>query len=108
MRIRAKKAGLDKNRRFNTPEEKARDLIALNHQTFFGKPGSNELCWNQWAFPVITGTDCLHELDLYNQQCIRYVMTGKWSNAGYRVKYSCLKPFVFERASETSYDSAGN
>ena len=45
MRIRAKKAGLDKNRRFNTPEEKARDLIALNHQTFFGKPGSNELCW---------------------------------------------------------------
>jgi hypothetical protein len=66
------------------------------------------MCWNQWAFPVITGTDRLHELDLYNQQCIRYVMTGKWSNAGYRVKYSCLKPFVFERASETSYDSAGN
>ena len=96
MRIRAKRTGLDRDRRFKTPAEKAKHLIQLNRKTFFGRPGSDDLCWSQWAFPVITGTGCLHELDLYNQQCIRYVMTGKWSDAGYRVKYSQLKELGYE------------
>lgn len=91
MRIRAKKVGLDKNKRFRTPEEKAIHLIRLNRQTFFGKPGSNDLCWSRWTFPVITKTEHLHELDLYNQRCIRFALSGKWSDAQYRISYSSLK-----------------
>lgn len=96
MRIRAKKVGLDKNKRFRTPEEKAVHLIRLNRQTFFGKPGSNDLCWSRWTFPVITKTEQLHELDLYNQRCIRFALSGKWSDAQYRVDYSTLKELGYE------------
>ena len=105
MRIRAKRIGLDRYGQFKTPEEKARHLIQLNRQTFFGKAGSTDLCWNQWAFPVITETERLHELDLYNQQCIRYVMTGKWSDAGYRVRYSQLKDLGYESLVRSYYSN---
>lgn len=105
MRIRAKRIGLDRDGRLQTPEEKARLLIRLNRQTFFGKAGSNNLCWSQWAFPVITRTERLHELDLYNQQCIRYVMTGKWSDAGYRVRYAALKELGYESLVRSYYGS---
>ena len=107
MRMRAKRIALDRDGRLQTPEEKARLLIRLNCQTFFGKAGSNDLCWSQWAFPVITGTWRLHELDLYNQQCIRYVMTGKWSDAGYRVRYAALKDLGYESLVRSYYGSRG-
>ncbi|MDO5475997.1 MAG: hypothetical protein Q4F43_02660 [Eubacteriales bacterium] len=96
MRIRAKRIGLDKKRRFATAEEKARHLIRLNHATFYGTPGSSDLSWSQWAFPVITKTDGLHELDLYNQHCIRYVLTGKWSDSQFRISYQKLKELGYD------------
>ena len=96
MRIRAKRIGIDRKGQYKSREDKARQLINLNHRTFFGNPDSGDLCWSRWAFPVITGTGRLHELDLYNQQCIRYVLTGKWSDAGYRVKYRQLKELGYE------------
>jgi len=104
MRIRAKKASLDKKKRFRTPEEKAIHLIRLNRQTFFGKPGSNDLNWSRWAFPVITRTERLHELDLYNQRCIRFILSGKWSNAQYRVSYSTLKELGYESLVRAYHD----
>lgn len=96
MRIRAKRIGLDKEKRYATAEEKAKHLIRLNHNTFYGKPGSSDLSWSQWAFPVITKTDGLHELDLYNQHCIRYVLTGKWSDSQYRIPYQELKQLGYD------------
>ena len=47
----------------------------------------------------------LHELDLYNQQCIRYVMTGKWSDAGHRVRYAALKDLGYESLVRSYYGS---
>ena len=96
MRIRAKRIGRDEKKAHATPEEKAKHLIRLNHDTFYGKPGSSDLSWSQWAFPVITKTDSLHELDLYNQHCIRYVMTGKWSDSQYRIPYQKLKALGYD------------
>ena len=96
MRIRAKRIGLDKKNRYTTAEEKAKHLIRLNAGTFYGKPGSSDLSWSQWAFPVITKTDGLHELDLYNQHCIRYVLSGKWSDSQYRISYQKLKELGYD------------
>lgn len=96
MRIRAKKIGIDRKGIHSSLEEKVRHLIYLNRLTFFGRPDSDDLCWSRWAFPVITGTERLHELDLYNQRCIRYVLTGKWSDCQYRVKYRQLKELGYE------------
>ena len=96
MRIRAKRIGLDKKKLHASPEDKARHLIRLNKGTFYGRPGSSDLSWTQWAFPVVTKTDGLHDLDLYNQHCIRYVLTGKWSDAQYRVSYQQLKDLGYD------------
>ena len=96
MRIRAKRIGLDRKKCYRSPEEKARHLIRLNRGTFYGKPGSSNLSWTQWAFPVITKIDGLHALDLYNQHCIRYVLTGKWSDSQYRVTYDELKALGYD------------
>ncbi len=96
MRIRAKRIGLDKKKRFATPIEKAKHLIWLNHRAFYGKPDSNELSWDRWAFPVITRTDALHELDLYSQRCIRFLLSGKWSDCQYRISYDTLKNLGYE------------
>lgn len=96
MRIRAKRIYRDKKNRFNSSEEKARHLILMNHRTFYGKPGSSDLSWTQWAFPVITRVDSLRTLDLYNQRCIRYVLTGKWSDCQYRIKYDELKKLGYK------------
>ncbi|MCR4658054.1 MAG: RNA-directed DNA polymerase [Lachnospiraceae bacterium] len=103
MRIRAKRIGLDKNKTHISPQDKARHLIRLNGGTFFGRPGSSDLSWAQWAFPVITKTDGLHELDLYNQHCIRYVLTGKWSDAQYRISYEELRALGYVSLVRTYY-----
>lgn len=103
MRIRTKRIGLDKGKKYATAEEKAKLLIRLNHNTFYGKPGSSDLSWSKWAFSVITETDGLHELDLYNQHCIRYVLTGKWSDSQYRISYQKLKQLGYESLVRSYY-----
>ena len=108
MRIRAKRIGLDKKKRYTMPEEKAEHLIRLNHATFYGKAGSSGLSWSQWAFPVITKTDGLHELDLYNQHCIRYVLTGKWSDSQYRISYQRLKQLGYRSLVRAYYSQKEN
>ena len=91
MRIRAKRLRRQVEDGRLSPEAGAKSLIRLNHQTFFGRPNSHELSWSRWLFPILTETSGLHELELYFQRCIRYVMTGKWSDSGYRIKYKELK-----------------
>lgn len=104
MRIRAKRFGLDKNHYFHSPEEKAAALIRRNQKTFYGRPGTGDLCWSRWAFPVITKAEGLHELDLYNQRCIRFLLSGKWSNAQYRIPYSKLKELGYQSLVRSYYD----
>lgn len=104
MRIRAKRIGRDKKNHYKSPEDKAMHLIYLNKGTFFGRPESTDLSWTQWAFPVINKTDGIHELDLYNQHCIRYVLTGKWSDCQYRVSYEELKQLGYESLVRAYYN----
>lgn len=107
MRIRAKRFGLDKNHYFHLPEEKAAALIRRNRKTFYGRPGTHDLCWSRWAFPVITKTDGLHELDLYNQRCIRFLLSGKWSDAQYRIPYRKLKELGYQSLVRSYYEDSG-
>ena len=104
MRIRAKRLRRQVEDRRLTPEDGTRLLIRLNHQTFFGKENSRELCWSRWLFPMLTEHAGLHELDLYNQRAARYVMTGKWSDSAYRVSYEKLKELGYESLVRRYYE----
>ena len=47
--------------------------------------------WNLWYFPVINTTEGLHEIDLYMQQSLRYIATGRYNKKNYNIRYKDLK-----------------
>lgn len=52
-------------------EEAAHDLIIQFNRFFFGfKGGGKLLSWARWAFPVISDTGCLKEIDHFFQDSL--------------------------------------
>ncbi|MGN0098585.1 MAG: reverse transcriptase domain-containing protein [Candidatus Methanomethylophilaceae archaeon] len=54
----------------------ARALIRSFNRTFYGWD-SGEFSWAAWYFSTITTTRSLHEIDLYCQDWIRYIASGR-------------------------------
>ena len=52
---------------------------------------NNELTWELWYFPIINTTKGIHEIDLYVQQTLRYIATGKYNKKNYNITYTKLK-----------------
>ena len=69
-------------------------LVTMNkkfNNKFYGKE-DDELSWRYYFFPLINTTDSLHEIDLYMQECQRYVVTGVHNKKNYeKVPYQFLK-----------------
>ncbi len=51
----------------------------------------SDLTWSLWFFPVITTTKSLHEIDLYAQELLRFLISGKHTKARFNVRYEDLK-----------------
>ena len=51
----------------------------------------SDLTWSLWFFPVITTPKSLHEIDLYAQELLRFLISGKHTKARYNVRYEDLK-----------------
>ena len=103
-RMRALYLERDERHLYPTREDKARRLVALTNRTIYGRPGTDDFSWSRWAFPVVTKTDGIHELDLYVQHCLRFLLSGKWSNARYRVSYKELKRVGYKSLVRAFYD----
>lgn len=65
-------------------------IKTFNKKLFFGA-AENSITWARWYFPVINTTDSLHELDLYMQECIRYIAQGSYSKARFNLRYTTMK-----------------
>ncbi|MCR5452982.1 MAG: RNA-directed DNA polymerase [Lachnospiraceae bacterium] len=75
-----------------TPEKAMEYMVKFYDRTFFGKKvEDHEFNWVIHAFPIITRTDSLKELDSHSQDCIRKAVSGKLGNAKYRVKYDDMR-----------------
>ena len=66
-------------------------LIRKFNAKLFEGDDPDSLSWSRWFFPVINRTGGLKEIDLYLQQYIRYLSTGRHAKANYRVRYKDLK-----------------
>ena len=76
----------------NASSERAiKAMIRKFNKKFFMIDNNSELTWNLWYFPVITTTKGLHEIDLYMQQSLRYIATGKYGKKNFNIKYDELK-----------------
>lgn len=71
-----------------------RAILAMNrkiNKKFYGMNNNNELTWELWYFPIINTTRGIHEIDLYVQQALRYIATGKHNKKNYNITYAKLK-----------------
>lgn len=76
-----------------------RAIRAMNkkiNKKFYGTNNNAELTWNLWYFPVINTTKGLHEIDLYIQQNLRYIATGKYSKKNYNIRYDSLRELGYQ------------
>ena len=72
-------------------EQAMKALIRKFNAKFFEGDDPDSLSWSRWFFPVINRTEALKEIDLYLQQYIRYLSTGRHTRTNYRVRYKDLK-----------------
>ena len=66
-------------------------VIRKMNRKFYQLDNKTELTWQLWYFPVINTADGLHEIDLYMQDCLRYIKTGKYQKKNYNLRYAKLK-----------------
>ena len=76
----------------NATDEKAMSVFAraLNRK-FFGTEGEDDFTWARWFFPLISTDSDLKLIDNYIQEYMRYIVSGCFNQANYRVRYSELK-----------------
>ena len=73
------------------PPKAATVFIRKFNEKFFNNPDENDLTWSRWFFPVINTDRSLHNIDLYMQDCIRYIATGKRNKSRFNFSYSDMK-----------------
>ncbi|MBO4770658.1 MAG: group II intron reverse transcriptase domain-containing protein [Clostridia bacterium] len=73
------------------PEKAAKAFIRIFNRKLLESPRDNELSWSSWFFPVINTADSLHEIDLYAQDCIRYLISGRHTKSRFNVRYEHMK-----------------
>lgn len=72
-------------------ERAAKAFIRVFNRKLLENAADNELTWSSWFFPIITTTASLHEIDLYAQDCVRYLVSGKHTKARFNVRYDDIK-----------------
>ncbi len=85
-------------------EKAARAFIRIFNRKLLESPADNELSWSHWFFPVINTSDSLHEIDLYAQDCLRYLISGKHTKARFNVRYEDLKALGFRSLVHAYYE----
>lgn len=91
--------------RNDLPKEKAaKAFIRVFNRKLLESPRDNELSWSSWFFPVITTADSLHEIDLYSQDCLRYLMSGKHTKGRFEVRYEDLKRLGYRSLVNAYYE----
>ncbi len=105
-KMRRKTRALERwqNRSGADRERAARAFIRAFNRKLFEGAGENELTWARWYFPVLTSDGGLHEIDLYCQECIRYLLTGKRTKARFNARYSDLKALGYRSLVHEFYE----
>lgn len=93
QKMRRKREALQRwqKRNYLENEKAARAFIRIFNKKLLESAGDNELSWSHWFFPVINTAESLHVIDLYAQDCLRYLLSGKHTKTRFNVRYEDLK-----------------
>lgn len=80
-----------KNRKNAEADRAVAAFIKAFNKKFFHNSRDNGITWARWYFPVINTTEGLHILDLYMQDCIRYIVAQNYSKSRFNTRYEDMK-----------------
>ena len=72
-------------------EKAAKAFIRVFNRKLLESSTESDLSWAYWYFPMINTTESLHAIDLYAQDCIRYLISGTHTKARYNILYDDMK-----------------
>jgi len=72
-------------------ERAQRAFIRSFNKKFYDSKNMSDLTWARWFFPVINTSESIREIDHYLQQYVRYIPTGRFNAANYRLDYEEIK-----------------
>ena len=79
-------------------------FIRIFNRKLMEQSDDNDLTWSYWFFTVINTTESLHEIDLYAQESIRFIMSGTHKNSKYNVRYEDMKALGYKSLVHEYYD----
>lgn len=91
MRRKTRALSRWRDRTGHTGEQAAKAFIRVFNRKLLECPMDRELSWSHWFFSVINTAETLHIIDLYAQDCIRTLVSGKRTKARFNVRYEDLK-----------------
>jgi len=77
-------------------EDAARAFIRVFNRKLLESPGGSDLTWSMWFFSLINTTESLKEIDLYAQDCIRYLVSGSHRKSRFNVRYEDIKKLGYK------------
>jgi len=96
MRRKARALVRWKDRNGIDGESAAKAFIRVFNKKLLDTPEDSELSWSHWFFSVINTSVSLNEIDLYAQDCIRYIISGKRTKSRFNVKYDNIKKLGYK------------
>ena len=93
QKMRRKARALQRWRKRNglSGEKAAAAFIRIFNRKLLENSADSDLTWSYWFFSVIDTADSLHEIDLYAQDCLRFLISGTRTKARFNVRYEDLK-----------------
>ena len=82
-----------------------RAFIHSFNRKFFDSRNSHDLTWARWFFPLLTTSRGIHEIDLYLQQYVRYIATGRFNSNNYQLEYRQIKELGYRSLVNEYYRS---
>lgn len=85
-----------KNRNGLPGEKAAKAFARIFHRKLLESSTDSDLTWSYWYFSTINTTESLHAIDLYAQECLRYLITGTHGKSRFNARYRDLKSLGYK------------
>lgn len=107
MRRKARALERWKNREHLDGTKAASAFIRIFNHKLLEVNEDSDLTWSLWFFPVITTAKSLHEIDLYAQELIRFLISGTHTKSRFNVRYEDMKELGYRSLVNEYYKSRG-
>ena len=87
-------------------ENTAKAFIRHFNRSFFENKRNHELTWIRWYFPIINSTEGIHEIDVFMQDQIRYLISGTRTKARFNCRYEDMKKLGYRSLVGAYYKSS--